>query len=420
MVSGWAYRALVTVVLCVVPGLSAAGGTKVVGVEVEGGRAFSVREIRRWLSTKPGHPLDRGAIERDVAEITRRYMEAGYWMASVGEPDIVEVPDGVRVTFRIDEGPRARVGHVAVEGTELVKPSEALELAGIGPGSPIDRGSLDLGIGRLLDFYSDRGYPLCSVSPEDFRIGPDGSVSFRLRVSEGPFVRIGAVKFSGNTFTKAGLLERYFGIREGEAYSQRKVDSGLRRLSQLGFIEVTSPPKLLYSPEDGLGTVLVGVREIESNSASGLIGYSPGPGRGGGFTGFLDISLGNLFGTGRSLSASWARRERNSSELHLSYREPWAFGLPADLVASLSQMQLPLGGDGGVYVITSWSASASTPISTNRQAGPGSGDSPHVMMPPTIRSSPGAASSTRGPWSSPSRGTTAPGGSRPGKWGHAG
>jgi outer membrane protein insertion porin family len=78
------------------------------------------------------------------------------------------------------------------------------------------------------------------------------------------------------------------------------------------------------------------VAEAAANRISGVFGFS---GRGGDeeLTGLVDLSLGNIAGTGRSASVSWEQFRANQTEISFSYLEPWLLGAPIDVGVSGAQ-----------------------------------------------------------------------------------
>jgi outer membrane protein insertion porin family len=89
------------------------------------------------------------------------------------------------------------------------------------------------------------------------------------------------------------------------------------------------------------GGLLIRVKEGNTSTFDGVIGYLPATaaGEGGYFTGLASISMRNLFGTGRKLSVQWQREDKQSQELGLRYLEPWVFNIPANLTGGFFQRQ---------------------------------------------------------------------------------
>lgn len=84
---------------------------------------------------------------------------------------------------------------------------------------------------------------------------------------------------------------------------------------------------------------MVDVVEKNTNNFDGIIGYIP-PGKNessGYITGLVNISLRNLFGTGRAAAIKWNKYNRDSQELDLRYLEPWLFSFPININLGLYQ-----------------------------------------------------------------------------------
>jgi outer membrane protein insertion porin family len=88
--------------------------------------------------------------------------------------------------------------------------------------------------------------------------------------------------------------------------------------------------------------LLVEVSEKQTNSFDGIIGYVPGRETSSGtekgyVTGLVNVTLRNLFGTGRAAAIRWQQLDRYSQELELKYLEPWLFGYPFNITGGLFQ-----------------------------------------------------------------------------------
>jgi outer membrane protein insertion porin family len=103
------------------------------------------------------------------------------------------------------------------------------------------------------------------------------------------------------------------------------------RLENLRYFESVESPKILkYKNETVL---LIKVKEGSTNTFDGILGYVPPAANetSGYITGMANISLTNLFGTGRRLDARYEKQVRTTQELELSYLEPWVFGFPVNV-----------------------------------------------------------------------------------------
>jgi outer membrane protein insertion porin family len=166
----------------------------------------------------------------------------------------------------------------------------------------------------------------------------DHLANIYLSLDEGNKSTIDKIEVTGNTSTKDYVIVRELRIEQGEVYSQSKVENLPRRLNKLRFFDpVPVPSFYLDSKNDGI--LHINVKERNTNNFDGIIGYIPpqNENESGYVTGMVDITLRNLFGTGRAAAISWEKLTRVSQELELKYLEPWLFGYPFNLNARLFQ-----------------------------------------------------------------------------------
>jgi len=88
-------------------------------------------------------------------------------------------------------------------------------------------------------------------------------------------------------------------------------------------------------------------------------------------TGLVNISLRNLFGTGRAAAVRWQQFDRYSQEMELKYLEPWLFGYPVNINGDFYQrkqdstyVQRKL--EGGIEYLATEDISASVTIATEK------------------------------------------------------
>lgn len=227
---------------------------------------------------------------------------------------------------------------VQVEGNRFFDADRLLAETGLKPDSPFSLQLLETGIEGMLTLYEDNGFPYCKISPGDFTVSEEGGVCFSFLVEEGPQVRITQVQLEGLRCTKREVILREMGADIFGLYCQSRLDAGLERVRRLSFIEDIEKMKLVAGDDPEEGILVVRLRERRSNSLDGMVGYAPGLGYGrGDLFGSLKLAFDNVFGTGRMMRWSWSRKDRYSSHLEFSYREPWVFGLPPTLELKLRQ-----------------------------------------------------------------------------------
>ncbi len=307
--------------------LTAPDTVEITGVSVEGHAAFSTRRILETVGVQPRTRTSRARILDRVKDLLREYRDAGYPRARV---IAVWEPTGDRgsvLHLQIEEGEPGRVGAVSLEGCGGVSCGALESLIETREGAVL-RPDVYLGdLNAVLDAYENRGYPYAAVTtfPE---WGDSGGIDLTLNIDEGPRVVIDAVRVEGNESTREHVILRECGIRPGETYVQRKIDRVRPRLLRLGFF---SDVRTSLALKDGSGpSVLeIQVEERKTNSLYGAVGYVPGEPKGY-LTGILDLSFGNIGGTGRSAAVRWRTYRPGVFEWTFSYGEPWILGSPLE------------------------------------------------------------------------------------------
>ncbi len=214
------------------------------------------------------------------------------------------------------------LGNIKIEGNSVFSEMEIHHILDI---NSVSKQEIEKGIERLLTRYQELGYPFVLIEPGDFNLLRDG-ISFTLRIDEGVKLYIEDVRVVGNSLTRENVIEREFRLKETQIFDPVMIDKARERLERLGFIEVGSIQPISLGDGSGNGYLLLDVKELASSSLEGLLGYSSGN-----ITGFLEVDIDNLFGTGRRLDGRYSSYREERKTIFLHYTEPWLMGYPVDL-----------------------------------------------------------------------------------------
>lgn len=197
--------------------------------------------------------------------------------------------------------------------------------------------------GKVLTHLENSGYPFSKILVESIYFFYDSTdqnyyADVYLTIDPGKKSVINKIEISGNSKTRDYVIKRVININTGELYDQKKIDNIPNRLNRLRFFEPVEPPEFYFNSRDE-GILKIIIKEKETNNFDGIIGYIPSSTQNekGFLTGFVNISLRNLFGTGRSAAIKWQQESRSSQELEIRYLEPWLFNLPFNIEAGLYQ-----------------------------------------------------------------------------------
>jgi outer membrane protein insertion porin family len=334
---------LFVVVLLHIVFLALSSAAVIRSLEIAGNTVVSSREVSGWLSSKAGGTWNAARLAEDCRTIETEYRKRGYLAARTSVRTVAVAPDSswCEVILQIDEGRAAILGTIHLEGVRRLDPRDILAKFDTAPGEPLLPGTLSNDIEELLSRYESMGYPYvtCRVDTLTLAAGEQAdTLGLGVFLDEGRQVRIGEISVEGLRQTKQEVVLRETRIQPGELFNPARVRSIRQRLQRLNLFASVDEP-YLYE-RNGRDGILIAVREGNSNTFDGVVGYLPGAGTGSSsVTGLVSVVLRNLFGTGRKLNVRWAREDRFTQEIGLRYQEPWLFGQPVNMEAGFLQRQ---------------------------------------------------------------------------------
>ena len=323
-------------------------------IVIEGNKEFSDSQLKGIMATKErwilsfvtgAGNLDREVLNTDSERMTAWYYENGFIDVRVDEPKIERDEDGLKVTFKIDEGERYKFGDVAVVGETLPDVVPDFEL-NAKKDQTFQPSKLREDINAISADYGDLGYAFVNVTPETDIDSANKTVAVSYRVTRGPEVSIDRIEISGNTKTRDKVIRRELELQEQQRFSGTALRRSQERLRRLGFFEDVNITTRKAESEDRLD-VVVDVREGSTGAFSAGAGVSSGES----FLFNVRLSESNFFGRGQAVvfNADFGSIRRNIS---LSFTEPYFLDTPLTLGIDAFNWQLEFdeftrGGTGG-------------------------------------------------------------------------
>ena len=217
---------------------------------------------------------------------------------------------------------------------------------------PLDPTEIDGLIFEHLGDLAEQGHPLAEVTFTDFTA--ESLLTIHLDVSAGPPVGVEAINFTGQRTTRPSHLLRCIGFGGRRPFRASEWERARQTLLATGLFARVTGPQLSEARAlrtGGADTLWTDVRfELEErrvNRASGLLGYSGK--KEGELFGFIDLELGNLFGTGRAAKLMWQAQKDDVTRFEIGWREPFLWRLPLAVDGSLTQVQ-----EDTLYAETAW------------------------------------------------------------------
>lgn len=264
------------------------------------------------------------------------YKNAGYFHFKIDSINLVQTEDSQTNVLHcfLQEGEPTFIHRLIFSGVDSLSEKNILREAEDLEETIFTKQKIENYVELIFNALDEEGYPFAKISIESIYFFNDStaqkySADLYLSINKNKESRINRFEISGNTKTKDYVIIRELGLHTNEMYSQKKIDEIPKRLNRLRFFDPVAEAQFYFSQKDE-GVLKIEVKEKETNNFDGIIGYLPGDTKTGSgyFSGLLNVSLRNLFGTGRATAFRWQKIDRLSQELELKYYEPWVFDFP--------------------------------------------------------------------------------------------
>lgn len=182
---------------------------------------------------------------------------------------------------------------------------------------------------------ADAGYPFATVRLDSLRWQAASTLAARIRVSPGPLIRTGAIRFPEAVRVRSLFLERYLGLRPGQPYRHDRVRRIPDRLAQLPYLTLKGSPSVRF--QDSLVFFDLPLERRPASRFDFVIGVLPGGGNDNRLllTGELNGALYNGLGQGERIAARFEQLRPQTQELALGIDYPFLLNLPFGLEGSL-------------------------------------------------------------------------------------
>ena len=314
-------------------------------IEISGSQIFSAAEILSWSGLRRGLQFSPDLIDTALTRISFKLAQLGYHHPDFNGTtfQFTEDTSSVNIFIAISEGNPTLINEIYFINSDSLKQDDFERSLEFLKKQIFMRDALELNINNILSEYENKGYPFVNVTIRSVDIYKDSTdekyyADVYLTLDKGVESRIDKIEIRGNSSTKDYVIIRELRTNAGERYSQKLIEEFPKRLNRLRFFEPVNTPGF-YLNSQNEGVLLVEVKERQTNNFDGVIGYIPPrtDNEKGYLTGLVNISLRNLFGTGRAAAFRWQQFDRNSQDLELKYLEPWLLGYPFNINVSLHQ-----------------------------------------------------------------------------------
>ncbi|SKA77509.1 Beta-barrel assembly machine subunit BamA [Paucidesulfovibrio gracilis DSM 16080] len=290
--------------------------------------ALSESGILTWFSSSD--VLNEELLERDSSAIKAYYANRGFMDVQVGRPEVDFLDDGIRVTFRIKEGTRLKIGNIQYKGDLIASPEELDEAIALDEVRAeeqfMNASTVREDVEALTALYSNKGYAYADVGVQ-FAKSSEDTLDVVYTLAKHQKVHIRRVLLEGNSETRDNVILREMRLSDGDTFSAEALENSVAALEGLGYFEGVDVEPIPTGDPDEMD-LKVRVKEGPTGQIGGGFGFSSS----GGFFVAGSIQENNLFGKGYHLNL-YGSYGGDSNEFGLTFVDPhyddqkWGYSL---------------------------------------------------------------------------------------------
>lgn len=312
-----------------------------INLNLIGNKYIESSQYQKWVNAKSENISDSLVIPFIINKITTELNNYGLHQIKINTIRIDSIKTKQYfVTLNINEGEQAYIKSIKFNSVSKVDSIILDEFFNPIINQPFSKTLLEEQIEKVLNYYENNGYPFATIKIASIYFDTDKTeeiTRIHLIINKKNLSKIDKIDIKGNAKTESRVIVNTLRFEKGELYSQNKIDNVPNKLNKLRFFKSVGNPKYFVN-SDGEGILEVSLEEKNTNSFDGIIGYVPSTDNIKGYlTGFVNVSLRNLFGTGRNAAIKWQQETSQTQELELKYLEPWLFNYPFNLEVGFYQ-----------------------------------------------------------------------------------
>lgn len=297
---------------------------EVMAIEFEGLVSVTELELRPLMATRTTRrfrsaPFQANVWEEDL-EMVQSYLERrGFHRATVTSHEKITTESSSLVTLVavIDEGPRALIDSVQVEGASAIDSGAILEASALTPGAPFDAAGVVEARERIIAHYYDQGFRQVNVQAST-TMGESGTgADVAFRINEGRRTRVDRVIVSGLNATKESAVRQLVTIESGAPLSPVAILDTRQKLVGSGLFRSVDVEVLPADPATNRSDVLVSVEEGPRTSFAYGFGFEEQQL----LRAEVEVTRRNLFGRNRTVSV-FTRASFRGGRFITTYRQP--------------------------------------------------------------------------------------------------
>jgi outer membrane protein insertion porin family len=236
----------------------------VADVLIQGCRMVPSENVKNQLTTRVGREYVPETLQEDV-----RRLYAGRQFANV-RADVRDLGRNRVTIIVVVQEYSSMVEKVAFLNNHALSNDDLEGIAGVRPGTPLNPQANRLACAAIVRRLNEEGRPFASCTLLRGAHLADREVVFN--IDEGPKVRVRDIRFTGNTFVRAAVLEthiqsarKFLGLPISGTYNAALAESDVHELTKyyraFGFLDVRMNREVAYTHDAGEVTLVFHINE---------------------------------------------------------------------------------------------------------------------------------------------------------------
>ncbi len=193
----------------------------------------------------------------------------------------------------------------------------------------------------LIKYAENNGYPFAKVFISEINF-KDGFTDIKLKMNEGPVIKIKDIVIHGDSKINAKYLHNYLGINVKDIYNEKIIANIDNRLRELAFLTLKNPTALSLTDQGAI--VHLFIENKKASTFNGVVGVLPNNTNTAGatkqtslaFTGDITMHLANILKQGEVADLKWRGLPNQTQELDLKMNYPFLFSLPVGVSGAIN------------------------------------------------------------------------------------
>lgn len=271
------------------------------------------------MSLKEEKRYNPDLLDSDRETLKDFYNALGYLSASIEEfqTEYAEDSQKMNIAVKVHEGSKTVITSVNIIGANLVSETELQKIINIIPGNAYNEVDISDARFRVIEFYSNKGFPEVSISINKEIDDQKANITFQ--INEGTIALFGKAIVTGNRRTDYTVVKRELLQRENMPFDYSILTQERQKLYKIGLF--TDVDMEILDKYDDRKDVLMKLHEGNAGAVELSLGYAEYEK----YRGVIDLSYRNLWGMNRQASLRLVLSSLEKRYI-LQYYEPWLNG----------------------------------------------------------------------------------------------